>query len=83
MMSLYRHLSSPHGTVVEATASKRAQAHRQLLRKVKIELERLCEEEKVREQKDKCKPSMLTSRRLLQMQRYWLNGIRSSYDGSR
>jgi hypothetical protein len=40
-------------TVVEATAMKRAQAHRRLLRNVKLEVERVCEQEKVKGQINK------------------------------
>ena len=47
-------------TVVEATAMKRAQAHRRLLRKVKTELEMLREQEKVKRQINKSKERVLT-----------------------
>jgi hypothetical protein len=43
-------------TVVEATAMKRAQVHRRLMRKVKTELEMLREQEKVKRQINKFKP---------------------------
>jgi len=48
--------------VVEVTALQRAQAHSRLLRKVKIEIERLREQEKVKTPKNSSKQSMLTSR---------------------
>jgi hypothetical protein len=46
--------------VVEATALQRAQAHNRLLRKVKIEIERLREQEKVKTPRKRTKQSMLT-----------------------
>ena len=46
--------------VVEATALQRAQAHSRLLRKVKVEIERLREREKVKTSKTRPKQSMLT-----------------------
>ena len=52
-------------TVVEATASKRAQAHRRLLRKVKTDLERLREQEKVKTQTNKSKQSVLISSQVI------------------
>jgi hypothetical protein len=56
--------------VVETTALKRAQAHRKLLRKVKIELERLREQEKVKGQASSSKQKVLTVYRLSRMQRH-------------
>ena len=70
--------------VVEATALQRAQAHSRLLRKVKIEIERLREQEKVKTPTNSSGQSMLTSfnhRRSSRMQRHWSNDIRSSLDG--